>query len=140
MASLPSNLEATERHTAEILTAAAGTGDLATVSTILSRWSLQPSSEPASAPDDPGLWPFPLVLYQAIEENQAQIVSYVLGLGLKLQRLAIERALDVGSIDVFQAFIDNGWDINAPLGELEPPPLAYVLPDFPHPSHSVTYV
>ena len=124
MTDLLSNLDVAEQHTAQILTAAAGTGDLTTVSEILSHWPLQPGSETVPAMHNIGLWPFPLVLYRAIEENQAQIVSYVLGLGLKLERLAIERALDVGSIDVFQAFIDNGWEINAPLGELEPPALA----------------
>ena len=127
MTSIPANLDATERNTAEILAAAAGTGDLTAVSEILKHWPLQPGSEPAAAPNSLGLWPFPLVLYRAIEENQAQIVSYVLGLGLKLERLAVERALDVGSADIFGAFVDHGWDINAPLGEQEPPPLAYVL-------------
>jgi hypothetical protein len=67
-------------------------------------------------------------MYRAVDEKKPQVVSYVLALGLKLERLAIERALDVKSVDIFQAFIDNGWDINAPLGELESPPLAYVLP------------
>ena len=142
MTSLPSNLDAAEQHTAQILAAAAGTGDLTTVREILPHWPLQPGSGPAPATDSPDLWPFPLVLYRAIEKNQAQIVSYVLGLGLKLGRLAIEKALDVRSVDVFRAFIDNGWDINAPLGEIEPPPLAYVLPlpDFLHPSHSLIHV
>ncbi len=142
MTTLPSNPDATEQHTAQILAAAAGTGDLATVREILTQWPLQPGSRPAPAPYSPDLWPFGLVYYTAIEKNEPQIVSYVLGLGLKLERLAVERALDVESLDIFQAFIDNGWDINAPLGEIEPPPLACVLPlpYFLHPSFPLVCV
>lgn len=141
MTTLPSNLDAAEQHTAQTFAAAARTGDLATISEILQQWPLQPGSMPAPAPNIPDLWPFPLVMYTAIEEEKPQIVSYVLGLGLKLGRLAIERALDVMSVDIFQAFIDSGWDRNAPLGQLRPPPLAYVLP-LPyvlHPSHPLIY-
>ena len=79
-------------------------GDLVTVREILTQWPLQPGSEPAPAPNRPGLWPFGFVFYRAIDGKQAQLVSYILGLGLKLERLAIERALDAGSADVHPAF------------------------------------
>ena len=124
----PPNLNAADQHTAQVLETAARTGDLATITRILSQWPVQPGSKPAPPQGCPGLWPFNLVIYTAIEKQHSQIVSYVLGLGLKMERLAIEMALEGDpSSDIFQAFIDNGWDINAPLGEVEPPTLAYVL-------------
>lgn len=46
-AKLPSDLDAANQHIAQTLATAAGTGDLVTVSEILSRWSVRPGSEPA---------------------------------------------------------------------------------------------
>lgn len=123
------DLNTDDQQTAQTLTVAARTGDLTTIREILSTWPIQPGSEPAPSPGDPGLWPFNLVLIRAIEENKSHIVSYVLGTGLNLGTLAIRTALDnKSSIETFQVFFENGWDINAPLGEIEPPALAYVLP------------
>lgn len=55
MTTSPSNLDTAEQYTAQILAAAAGTGDLVTVSEILPQWLLQPGSEPAPAPSNPDL-------------------------------------------------------------------------------------
>ncbi len=55
MTTSPSNLDTVEQYTAQILAAAAGTGDLVTVSEILPQWLLQPGSEPAPAPSSPDL-------------------------------------------------------------------------------------
>ena len=135
MDSIPSNLNASDRESAEVLATAASTGDLDTVTTFLSQWPTQPSSEPvdeiygpkpADIAYDQDLWPFHLVLHAAIDNFQPQLVCYVLSRGLKPWPLATLKALDAGSIEIFQALSDGGWNINAPLAKNMSPPLWYV--------------
>ncbi len=132
MDSIPPDLSAPDLQTAQVLESAANRGDLTTVTTILSQWPTQPSPDPMDfvfGPKPAGisyqqdLWPFTLVLYIAIEESKPQLVSYVLSRGLKPEPFATLKALDVGSIEIFQALFDNGWEINAPLAPNMSPPL-----------------
>jgi len=136
MDAIPPDLSATDQRTAQILESAASTGDLTTVTTILSQWPTQPGlvpydvpfgARPANIPYDQDLWPFTLVLYKAIEENKAEVVSYVLSRGLKPQPFATLKALDAGSIDIFQALFDHGWDVDASLAPNMCPPFWFVL-------------
>ncbi len=149
MDTIPPNLSATDQHTAQILEGAVSTGDLTTVTTILSQWPTQPSSEsfnvsygpkPANIPYDQDLWPFALVLYTAIDKNRAEIVSYVLSSGLKPQPSVTVKALDTGSIDIFQALFDHGWDIDAPLAPNMCPPLWFVCPSILGPNDPLSLV
>lgn len=74
------------------------------------------------------LWPLKLVLSGAIEKRDAQPISFVLDFGLKVELYAMMGALDVESVEVFQAFIDHGWSINELIGHNQPPYLAYESP------------
>ncbi|KAL8814655.1 MAG: hypothetical protein Q9223_006139, partial [Gallowayella weberi] len=113
----------------EALEAAVTRDDLPKINEILSRWNyhLAPNVSSTSATDD--RWPLEVLVAKAIEQSKPAMVSRALDLGLKLGRFHIERALDNPSAEVFQAFHDHGWDLNAPLSETEPPVLAYVIQD-----------
>ncbi len=117
---------ATDESIAETLTACIDSGDVPTIRQILEQWPLQPNSNSVSGNNEQRLWPFKLVLSKAIEKANIQLVAYVLDLGLKVEMYAVMGALDIMSIEVFQAFIDHGWNINQPLWQSIPPALAYV--------------
>ncbi|KAI4117143.1 MAG: hypothetical protein LQ338_007602 [Usnochroma carphineum] len=123
----PSGLSDTDQQCAQILSTAVDGGDLATIRQVLETWPSQPSSGIDSGDYVPELWPFKAVLSGAIEKGNPEIVSDVLDRGLKIELYAVMLALDLQSMEVFQVFIDHGWDINMPLGETTPPCLAYVL-------------
>ena len=136
-ASIPPDPSASNQHIMQVLESPVNTDDLTTIATVLSQWPTQPNPESFDAPFGPklaniihgqDLWPFTLVLYKAIEEDKAQLVSYVLGRGLKPQPLARLKALDTSSIDIFQALFEHGWDIDAPLAPKMSPPLWFVCP------------
>ncbi len=135
MTSVLPNPSAADQRLEKTLEDTVSSGDLATVSILLAQWPTQPSLEPSDEPFGPkpagipyeqDLWPFTVVLHKAIKEDKAQIASYVLGLGLKPQPYATMLALDIGSIRIFQALFDNGWDIDAPLASNMCPPLWFV--------------
>ena len=118
----PSELSIQDREIAKTLSTAIENGDLATVRQVLMTWPCQPSA----AFHSQELWPFKAVLSGAIESGNTELASYVLGRGLKIELYATIRALELGSVDMFQVLVDHGWDINMPLSEAQPPFLAYV--------------
>jgi hypothetical protein len=117
---------AADERIAETLTACIDSGDTPTIRQILEQWPLQPSSNSVSGDNEQRLWPFKLVLSGAIEKANIQLVVYVLDLGLKVEMYAVVGALDIMSVEIFQALFDHGWNINQPLYHSSPPALAYV--------------
>lgn len=116
MAPPPPFLDAAGLEIVDTLRTAVHANDLCTVERMLDDW--------AQASDSTASWPFNMVLDTAIEERKPQVVSCVLNYGLTIGVASVHLALDAESSDVFQAFVDSGWDINAPLGRAYPPPLA----------------
>lgn len=117
------------------LTAASTDGQLLQVQKIFSQWMSKPRSEPPPGFSDlqylPGhtpdgysqifAYPFISALCTAIEHNHLAIVRYLLDHGLPINQLVLEYAFKIRpdgadykarSIDIFQAFVDHGWDIN----------------------------
>lgn len=131
MAIVPPHLDEVEQEVARELESALDNNDAAAIIQALEVWASQPDPEKPVSGHDPGLWPYRLVLSGAIEQQNIQLVSYVLSHGIRIEVYAIHRALDLESIPIFQTFLDNGWDINEPLGETSPPALAYVLKNEP---------
>ena len=100
-----------------------------TINDILNEWPVQPSDVPATlsraTPSHTApRWPFYMTLYEAIEQQKTVIVSYLLDRGVEIDEDAISSAIQAGSIDNFQAFLDHGWNINTPVGGSKPPALA----------------
>ena len=122
---VPPCLTECEQQTAQDLTIAVETGDVAAVIAILNLWPHKPNAGMISGDHDRELWPFKLVLSGAISKRNIRLVSLALDSGMKVEVYAVMMALDIESIEVFQAFIDHGWDINMPLSETQPPLLAY---------------
>jgi hypothetical protein len=67
------------------------------------------------------LWP---VLFSAVQSARPEIIKLLLSEGLVMNEMYIEQAIETRSREVFQAFIDSGWDVNTPWDELHPPVLA----------------
>lgn len=126
MATLPLDISPAELELANRLNTAAATGDVSIVRQILTGWPFKPplTSSPTYYTDQ--LWPFHLALQTSIRKKQVDVLSCVLSFGMKINGSGISDAIDARSQGVFQAFLDNGWDINTPLSGMEPPALAYV--------------
>lgn len=108
------------------LTRATKAGDAHDVRCLLESWSRQPTTNLNSAYEIPELWPFKLVLEEAIRTANTDIARLVLQSGLKVELYAAFLALDTRSEAIFQVLVDHGWDINMPLDDKLPPCLAYV--------------
>ncbi len=112
-----------------LLKEAVKTDQQVTINEILNAWPVQPSDVPATltratSSHTVQLWPFYVTLYEAIEQQKTVIVSYLLDCGVAIDEDAISSAIQAGSIDNFQAFLDHGWNINTPVGVSKPPALA----------------
>ena len=119
---------ATEQDTVKLLLEALDADDSVTIKQTLSQWPSQPDAEHNSGDYDAPLWPFKLVLSGAIEKDNADLVSFVLDLGLNIEMYAVEVALKHPSIRIFAAFLDHGWDINEARWETIPSVLSYICP------------
>jgi hypothetical protein len=67
------------------------------------------------------LWP---VLLSAVQSARPKIIKLLLSRGLVMNEMYISQAILTPSKEVFQAFLESGWDINAPLNSFHPPMLA----------------
>ena len=131
MSKRPWHLDETDHHTADRLEQAVETGDLTSVSTILSKWSTQPhmipgyltAPEPGSTAHVKAIWPFNFVLYHALDHKEVEIVRFVLDCGLEISLPEVCLFVRSRSIDILEALLDHGWDINMPLAEHMSPPL-----------------
>lgn len=87
--------------------AAAREGDLSRVQDLVEQWraNLSPSELTASHLRQP--------LVESLVANQAQVVSYLLDQGAELDSHLVTLApVEETSTDMFQVFLDHGWDIN----------------------------
>lgn len=64
------------------------------------------------------------VLFAAVQYARPRIFTLLLSQGLQLHPMYVEQAVSTGSKEVFQAFLDNGWNVNEPLYSFRPPVLA----------------
>ena len=64
-------------------------------------------------------------LYLAASSKHASIVSYLLSQGLYVGKEGLMVAVKAKSTDVFQAYLDNGWDINQNFGLAGGPALTF---------------
>lgn len=63
-------------------------------------------------------------LNAAVDHNHAHIVAYLLDRGIKSTIHHLANAAEQKCYPVLQALLDDGLDINQPVKETEPPPLA----------------
>lgn len=111
-------------RTTEAMNAAVSQGNLPALQTQVSQWlQMQPPSPPLG-PEYYPLGPIEPVFYHAIRESRGSIVEYLLQQGIQMCTLAVWEAVEHNvSTDVWQAFVDSGWNINEPLGTKRCPPL-----------------
>ena len=91
----------------ELLTATQR-GDIGQVQALVEQWraKLSPSDLTASHLRQP--------LVESLVTNQARVVSYLLGQGAELDSHIVTLApVEETSTDMFQVFLDHGWDINS---------------------------
>jgi hypothetical protein len=55
------------------------------------------------------LWP---VLLSAVQSARPKIIKLLLSRGLRMNEMYIRQAIKTRSKEVFEAFIENGWDVN----------------------------
>ncbi|KAE8832169.1 hypothetical protein P3342_013139 [Pyrenophora teres f. teres] len=72
------------------------------------------------------LWP---VLFSAVRYARPQIIKLLFSRGLAMNQMYIKQAIQTRSKDVFQAFIESGWDVNKPWVNFHPPVLACFVDD-----------
>lgn len=65
-------------------------------------------------------------LSAAIENNHGPVVSYLLFQGVDMNGLDFAWATKKKLYPMLQLLLDRGWDINTPMGRIEPPALQYV--------------
>ena len=91
----------------ELLTAAQS-GDNSQVQTLVEQWraKFSPSELTATHLRQP--------LVESLVANQARVVSYLLDQGAELDSHLVTLApVEETSTDMFQVFLDHGWDINS---------------------------
>ena len=67
------------------------------------------------------------VIQQCIKDNNVALVRSILRHGFPISTSVARQAVEKGATDILQAYIDNGWDINDPISETEPPVLGYLM-------------
>ncbi|KAI0177045.1 hypothetical protein BJ166DRAFT_506011 [Pestalotiopsis sp. NC0098] len=108
-----------------------GDSALEEVERLVSAWQNMPDPSPPRGPDDYAIGTIEPILYQAIRLDRADVVDYLFTQGIRICLLAVwEAVASKCSSRTWQAFLDHGYDINAPLSNAsDPPALAYVLRD-----------
>ncbi|RHZ62026.1 ankyrin repeat domain-containing protein [Aspergillus thermomutatus] len=64
------------------------------------------------------------VLYKAIEDNSLEVVECLLDNQVPMNPWLFMKATENTSYQILQAFLNHGWDINAPIDSNTPPALA----------------
>lgn len=67
------------------------------------------------------LWP---VLLSAVQSARPEIIKLLLSRGMVMNEMYIRQAIETRSKEVFQAFLDSGWDVNTLWDNFYPPVLA----------------
>ncbi|KZL85948.1 ankyrin repeat protein, partial [Colletotrichum incanum] len=106
-------------------------GQLEEVNRLIRKWkAMGPDAMPPPGPEQYPIGSLEPILYFAIRQHQAPIVSYLLDEGMKFSRLAqIEASQSRCGPPIWQVFLDHGWDISHTNSAADPPPLAFVLDD-----------
>ena len=103
-------------------------GSLSRVQRLVEEWLAMPTPDLPPGPIGYEIGALEPVFHHAIRKSKGAIVSYLMDEGILMSVPALDDALEYkASVEVFQAFLDHGWNINEPLDEKAPPPLAYVL-------------
>lgn len=64
------------------------------------------------------------VMIDAIRLNEVYLVKELLRCNIPISSIYVLEAVKGKAKDILAAFFDNGWDINAPMGGMDPPILA----------------
>ncbi|KAF1843450.1 ankyrin [Cucurbitaria berberidis CBS 394.84] len=72
------------------------------------------------------LWP---VLLSAVQSARPKIIKLLLSRGLVMNEMYIRQAIETRSKQVFQAFLESGWDVNTLWDNFHPPILACFVDD-----------
>lgn len=70
---------------------------------------------------DPDIFYMPGVMVQAIKLGRTCFVKELLCRGLPLSPIYVYEALKVRAKDILGSLLENGWDINQPMGLMLPP-------------------
>lgn len=97
-------------HSADTeLLEAAKVGDLSRVDALVRQWRTKSTSSSESI-----VLNLRQLLVESLVANQAQVVSYLLDQGAELDSHLVTLApIEETSMDMFQVFLDHGWDINS---------------------------
>lgn len=66
---------------------------------------------------------FYAIMIEAIKRDNTQFIKELLNRGLPMDPLYALEAVKVKRTDTLKVFLQNGWDINQPMSELNPPVL-----------------
>ncbi|KAJ5967146.1 hypothetical protein N7501_003394 [Penicillium viridicatum] len=69
------------------------------------------------------------VMIDAIRSNKVYLVKELLRCNIPISSIYVLEAVRGKAKDILTAFFDNSWDINAPMGGMDPPILANALED-----------
>lgn len=97
---------------ADDMEAASASGDLIQVKALLEQWHATGKRVPPDGfccdPEDP----FPMSMIAAIKNQRLDVIACFLDEGFPICAAGSATASKVGSVDVYQTFLDHGWDIN----------------------------
>ncbi len=97
---------------ADDMEAASASGDLIQVKALLEQWHAAGKRVPPDGfccdPEDP----FPMSMIAAIKNQRLDVIACLLDEGFPICAAGSAAASKVGSVDVYQTFLDHGWDIN----------------------------
>lgn len=66
---------------------------------------------------------FYAIMIEAIKRDNTQFIKELFDRGLPMEPLYALEAVKVKRTDTLKVFLQNGWDINQPMSELNPPVL-----------------
>jgi hypothetical protein len=121
LSSLPPSLH--RPAPAVVLEAACAAGRLQEVHQILLQYLLEPGHGPHPITGQLNLGIFGSALAEAITHEQPHVVSYLFNMRVGRPSEFISSACQASSASIFQVFLHYGWDINQPVGRLDPPAL-----------------
>jgi hypothetical protein len=98
-------------------------GRLQEVHQILFQYLLEPGHGPHPVTGQFDLNIFGTSLAEAIIHKQPHIVSYLFNMRVGRPSEFVTTACQASSAGIFQVFLHYGWDINQPVGRLDPPAL-----------------
>ena len=65
------------------------------------------------------------IVQRCIRDNNIPLILNLLRDGFHVSTSIARQAVEYRARDIIQVFLDNGWDINDPVSETEPPVLGY---------------